>query len=365
MRKFLFIIISLFLFNCSNSKINSFYTEIEQIEKFYAPDKSIAVFDIELNKSGGNWILRGETTSNNAKRSILKSAKSILGYSDFLDSLIVLPHPELKADTIAVAKVSIVNLRGKPGVSNELVDQVILGDKLRILKKDRWWYLVQTEYGYLGWVTRYSVELLPPNSDWFTNPMLMVTSLNGHIYSEPNKNSEVVSDVVLNSKINLLNKGYRWMEVGLPDGRTGYIKKENVRNIEHAREKFSVDKLLATAESMMGLPYLWGGSSSKMNDCSGFTSTVFYAHGIQLPRDARQQALVGKTIKFDRSFQTVKPGDLLLFGSKERISHVGISLGGYEYIHQDGYVDIGSFDPVLEEKADRKFNNLQIIKRVF
>jgi len=115
---------------------------------------------------------------------------------------------------------------------------------------------------------------------------------------------------------------------------------------------------------MMGLPYLWGGSSSKMNDCSGFTSTVFLAHGIQLPRDASQQALIGKSVEFDRTFQMVKPGDLLFFGSKERITHVGISLGGYEYIHQDGYVDIGSFDPTLEKDSDRKFSNLQIIKRV-
>ena len=47
---------------------------------------------------------------------------------------------------------------------------------------------------------------------------------------------------------------------------------------------------------MTGVPYLWGGNSSKANDCSGFTQTVFKTLGIQLPRDARQQALLEKII---------------------------------------------------------------------
>jgi len=364
MKRFSIFLSIIILFCCDNSKIDSFNSDLKIIEEHYAPDKSIAVFDVQMQKISGDWVLKGETTSKMAKKAILKNAKMIIGNTDYKDSLIVLPHPALKGDTVAVAKVSIVNLRGKRGVSNELVDQVILGDKLRVLKKDGWWYLIQTEYGYLGWVTRYSVEELQPKSDWFTNTMLQVTTLNGNIFSEPSEYSEVVCDVVLNAKVNLISMGYKWMEVVLPDGRKGYIKISNVRNLEHAREKFSIDKLLATAKSMMGIPYLWGGSSSKMNDCSGFTSTVFLANGIQLPRDARQQALIGKTVKYDRTMQTVKPGDLLLFGSKERINHVGISLGGYEYIHQDGYVDIGSFDPANEEKADRKFKNLQIIKRI-
>jgi len=353
------------LFGCDSSNIESFNSDLKIIEGHYAHDKSIAVFDVQIRKVSGDWVIKGETTSKMAKNAILKSTKTILGDSEYKDSLIVLPHPDLKGDTIAVAKVSVVNLRDGRGVSKQLVDQVILGENLRVLKKVGRWYLVQTEYGYLGWATKYSVEEMLSNSEWFTNPMLQVTSLNGNIYSEPSEYSEIVCDVVLNAKVNQIGKGYKWMEVALPDGRKGYIKKSNVINLEHAREKFSVDKLLATAKSMMGVPYLWGGSSSKMNDCSGFTSTVFLAHGIQLPRDARQQALIGKKVKFDRTLQTVQPGDLLFFGSKNRITHVGISLGGYEYIHQDGYVDISSFDPVFEEKTDRKFNNLQIIKRIF
>jgi uncharacterized protein YgiM (DUF1202 family) len=364
MRKLSFLITFLLLFGCTSSKIESFNSELKNIEQHYAPDKTLAVFDVQLQKKSGNWILKGETTSKMAKDAILKNTKTILRNAEFIDSLIVLPHPDLEGDTVAVAKVSVVNLRRKPGASQELVDQVILGDKLRILKKQGRWLLVQTEYDYLGWVTVYTVEILQPNSEWFTKPMLQVTTLNGNIYSEPSEYSEVVCDVVLNARVNLIGKGLHWLEVALPDGRTGYIKKSIVRNMEYAREKFSVDKLVVTAKSMMGLPYLWGASSSKMNDCSGFTSTVFLAHGIQLPRDARQQALIGKTVEFDRSMETVKPGDLLFFGSKERISHVGISLGGYEYIHQDSYVSINSFDPLLDNKADRRFENLKIIKRV-
>lgn len=215
LRKFFLLLSILFLFSCDSSKIDTFNSELKNIEQHYAPDKSIAVFDVQLHKDSKDWVLKGETTSKMAKKAILKNAKSILGDVELKDSLYVLPHPDLKGDTVAVAKVSIVNLREERGVSKQLVDQVILGDRLRVLNKVGRWYLVQTEYGYLGWVTRYSIERLPLNSDWFTNPMLQVKSLNGNIYSEPSEYSQVVCDVVLNAKINQIGKGFKWLEVAL------------------------------------------------------------------------------------------------------------------------------------------------------
>ena len=355
----------LFLLNCSNNKINSFNSELENIEQKYASDKSIAIFDIELVKNRTNWQLKGETTSVQAKETVLLSTKSILGNTEFQDSLIVLPHPYLGADTLAVVNVSVANLRRNPSVGAELVDQVVLGDKLRVLKiKNNRWYFVQTEYGYLGWVTGYSIEQKLAESEWFKNPMAKIIALNSYIYSEPDMKSDIICDIVINSKINLINDSSNWSQVALPDGRTGYIQNSDIINVTNVKTEISVEKLIATAKSMMGIPYLWGGNSSKMNDCSGFTQTVFLAHDMQLPRDARQQALIGVTVKYDSTFQNVMPGDLLFFGSDKRITHVGISLGGHQFIQQDGFVMINSFNKNDDNYSEHRRNGLQLIKRV-
>ena len=91
----------------------------------------------------------------------------------------------------------------------------------------------------------------------------------------------------------------------------------------------------------------------------------FLANGILLSRDARQQALKGEIVEYDSTFQEVKPGDLLFFGSTNNITHVGISLGGFDFIHQDGYVMTNSFDENAENFNEHRRKNLQLIKRVF
>ena len=115
---------------------------------------------------------------------------------------------------------------------------------------------------------------------------------------------------------------------------------------------------------MMGIPYLWGGNSSKGNDCSGFTQNIFEASGIQLPRDARQQALYGKEIIPDNIWSNIQPGDLLFFGKEDRVKHVGMSLGQYDFIHQGGMVTINSLAKNSIVFAPKRFDTFLFIKRI-
>ena len=83
----------------------------------------------------------------------------------------------------------------------------------------------------------------------------------------------------------------------------------------------------------MGYPYVYGGSSPKGFDCSGFTSYVYKQFGITINRTASTQLDNGTPV----SMSELQPGDLVMFkksgtGSK-RASHVGIYIGNNQFVH--------------------------------
>ncbi|MBM2815672.1 MAG: nlpC/P60 family protein [Ignavibacteria bacterium] len=88
-------------------------------------------------------------------------------------------------------------------------------------------------------------------------------------------------------------------------------------------------ELVREAERWLGTPYCWGGESINCTDCSGFVSNVFSAFGISLPRTAAEQYDFSKKV----SDGDKKVGDLVFFGLKNRITHVGIYAGNNQIIH--------------------------------
>ncbi len=365
-RFFVLFLILLIGSSCSNQEkvVNAFQQLQEQVGQQFAPDKSLAVFKFELKNEDGQWILRGETSIPEAHAVLWQKVDSLLK-GQVVDSSVVLPAQSLGDSTWAIVTVSVANLRRSPRHAAELVDQSIMGQVLKLLKRQGSWFLVQTPYKYLGWMTKYS--FVRTNrvgvDEWTRAKRVRVKTQISRVFTRPDRSSIPLYDVVMNSTLKVLSVRGKWTEVGRPDGRQGFILSSDVGPLQP--KGVSREAIVKTAFSLQGIPYLWGGNSTKGSDCSGFTQTVFSKNGIQLPRDARQQALIGKTIVPEKDFSNVLPGDLLFFGPNEnRITHVGISLGGYKFIHQDREVRVNSFNPEDEDFNPYRLRTLRKIKRI-
>ena len=349
--------------------ISDFNGKMAQIQKKYVPDLSLEVFRIQLTNENDRWIINGETTLPEMKRFVESVADSLLGKNMYLNKVRVLPDSALQDSIYGIVRISVANLREEPRERSQLIDQGIMGQTLRLLKQEKGWYLVQTEYQYLGWCIEESFIRSDSAgvAKWQTAATLRVNELFPLIYSQRDENSEPVSDVVLNAILKMDSQKRGWSKVILPDERAGFIRSKYLSSEKIPPKSPEVLRkdIIAAARRMMGIPYLWGGNSSKGNDCSGFTQIVFKTNGIQLPRDSRQQALLGQEIAADASFSNIFPGDLLFFGSKDRVTHVGISLGGPEFIDQSGMVQVSSLDSTAKNFSSYRKKTLKTIRRVF
>jgi hypothetical protein len=352
-----FIIILLFAFvSCQKPAEEKIKAEmhpiVKELQQKYAPDERVAIFDLQVIEEGKTVTLKGEVDKAEAKEEVLDAFRA--QYSEVLDSIEVLPSSVLGEKTWGVITVSVANMRTKTGEGAELGTQALMGNIVRIWKKRGGYYYIQTPDKYLGWADgdqfRHMTE--QEAEEWSKAKKLFFTGYYGMIMQQPVENSYPVTDITAGCVVRDLGEAGTWNRVGLADGRVGFIPKKDL--IDYSEWGSTLQPVAANIERtgrfMMGVPYLWGGTSAKGVDCSGFTKTVYLLNGILLDRDASQQAEQGTPVEPGEQFANLKKGDLLFFGrkatedKKERISHVAIYLGNKEYIHSSGRVQINSFD---------------------
>jgi cell wall-associated NlpC family hydrolase len=95
------------------------------------------------------------------------------------------------------------------------------------------------------------------------------------------------------------------------------------------------EELIKTAESFVGVPYLWGGTSPNSGfDCSGLSMTVYQLNGLDLPRSSKEQYETGSPVQQNDLLK----GDLVFFATsgKDKVAHVGIYVGDGRFIHAAG-----------------------------
>lgn len=325
-----------------------------QVQKKYAPDKRTEYY--QLNQ------LTSEPLSYHLEVSRAEAAselKSLLMKENLAVTIKeeVLPSAQPDSKSYGVANLSVINQRYAPNHAAEMATQSLLGTPVKILKKERGNYFIRTPDNYLSWTE--SAGIVPMTKAEFENwqraEKVVYTEMFGLAYTEPSENSLPVSDLVAGDILQLLSEANGFYKVAFPDKRTAFISVKKARSYDQWKNQPdpTAVQLLKTARNYLGIPYLWGGTSIKGMDCSGFTKTSYFMHGIVLPRDASQQALVGDkvdifendSVSIDKALRNLKPGDHLFFAANKktmRVTHTAIYIGEGEFIQAAGLVRINS-----------------------
>lgn len=250
-----------------------------------------------------------------------------------------------------LVSLSVCNLRPLPEHNSELITQAVLGTPVKILSLQPGWYYIQTPEKYEGWVDSRAIITLGLNEieTWKRSERLIYLKKYDDIYADTSAMLPV-SDIVAGSIVEVSEEIMEAYRVMMPDGREGFIGRDDARKFDEWLETIKPDEesLKRWAESFTGIPYLWGGTSPKAFDCSGFIKTVYYLNGVILERDASQQFGHGIKLSKEAYPDSLKTGDLLFFGYVRdgipRPTHVGMYIGDTEFIHASGLVKINSLD---------------------
>jgi cell wall-associated NlpC family hydrolase len=367
-KKLLFPVIFTLLFSCGVDKRKEAENIIAEFEKENIADKRETVFDVYPAFEKGDLILKGEISNPQKKQDLLDALNSL----NFRDEITLLPNSTVGEKIVALINLSVANLRAEPYHSAELVTQALLGTPVKVLKKENAWFMIQTPENYISWVEPSGITPITENElqNWRQSVRMIFTGNFTEVFRDE-RLEQPLSDVTMGNILEVVNQTRRRLELRFPDGRTGFTANSGWIDFETFKNETQPDttNTINLARQFTGRPYLWGGTSSRAMDCSGFSKMVYFMNGVILARDASLQVRNGQLVEPGESFSDFQPGDLLFFGrmtsdSTERITHVAISTGGTEFIHASGKIKENSFNPASEIYSEYRRESFMRARRI-
>ena len=249
-----------------------------------------------------------------------------------------------------ITNLSIVPMRNEAADQSEMVNQVIFGEHFKVLEIRKKWSKIRLAHdSYEGWIcNKQWIEIEEDIYKQLDKEVATITTDILDIITKTHHQPIVIGSILPSYKSGhalINNEMYQFDGLTTP----GFIKK---------------DKLVENALMYLNAPYLWGGRSPLGIDCSGFTQMVYRLQGVDLPRDAYQQAEVGTTLSF---VEESEPGDLAFFDNAEgKITHVGIILEDNHIIHASGKVRIDRIDQqgIFNTEIGNHTHKLRLIKSI-
>jgi hypothetical protein len=229
-------------------------------------------------------------------------------------------HPRLHVAT------NLTGLYERPTFGMPLSSELYYGTELEALDEQGKWVFVRQTDGYLGWAYRpYLREGAAPK----TTHLVLAPSL--EVRETAEEGGGVVTRLVSGTGVGVVEKRGDWALVQAH--REGWVPLSSLRALADIPSESEKKRMLmiTDAKRMIGVPYLWGGVSGNGIDCSGFVRLLHRWVGVSIPRDADMQHAAAQPVE-----PPYEAGDLFFFsegGSERRITHVGMSLGGWKMIH--------------------------------
>ncbi|MEA3297056.1 MAG: SH3 domain-containing C40 family peptidase, partial [candidate division Zixibacteria bacterium] len=226
----------------------------------------------------------------------------------------------------AFVRTNLLDLWSQPVFNSERLSQVLWGEPLIIDDEKFGFCRVRQPDGYSGWVDcRF---LIPVNKSGYQRLLsktnAVISTPTARVYT--GIGSALMSPFMLfyGTKLIAKDEGEGFVKAILPDKNCVFVKRSNTSPINKRTASVANSRILTEAKKFLGTPYLWGGITGNGFDCSGFVKTVFSVCGVYLPRDTREQILVGEKVDQNR----IRSGDLLFFRR-----HVGLAIGRSMVIH--------------------------------
>jgi cell wall-associated NlpC family hydrolase len=253
-----------------------------------------------------------------------------------------------------ICLLSVVPIRTESADAAEMCTQLLFGELVEVTEDWNNWLKIRiVSDSYKGWVDHKQIQIIEESefirmskeSVQFTKDLVGVLqddkgNLQPVLFGSTIRN-------IANNNFNCCGKIFTY---------NGELSSPEKRPV--------VQVILEDALLLINSPYLWGGKSPFGFDCSGFTQVVFKASGVELLRDAAQQASQGETISL---IDEAEPGDLAFFDNEEgKIVHVGLMINKNEIIHASGKVRRDQIDHhgIFNNDLQKYTHNLRIIKRL-
>ena len=256
---------------------------------------------------------------------------------------------------VGIVDASALRLREGPGTDTEILTTAYRNDYVVILESEGDWYKViyNLREGYM-------------HSDYLTvkereNVELGYGEVNTYLVnlrSGPTTSSEILDQLAEGEDAYIIGFNCGWYKVKY-NGQIGYIRSDLVTLLEKPYynsgssssgssyssatgydNSYSSGSSSSSSTSLgqqiavfgmqyVGYPYVYGGTSPSGFDCSGFVQYIYRQFGYSINRTATAQLANGYYVSYD----SLMPGDLVFFGSGSSASHVGMYIGGGEFVH--------------------------------